>query len=103
LKITAAICTYNREKYLPQVLNSIACQTLAADQYEIIVVDNASTDETVETVQNTFPDVKLVQNQQNVGFGMANNQGFELAKNDLVLLLNTDAFIRPGCIEKLVD
>jgi GT2 family glycosyltransferase len=70
---------------------------------EIVVVDNASTDETVETVQNRFPDVKLVQNQQNVGFGMANNQGFELATNDLVLLLNTDAFIKRGCIEKLVE
>jgi GT2 family glycosyltransferase len=70
---------------------------------EIIVVDNASTDETVETVQNTFPDVKFIQNQQNVGFGMANNQGFELATNDLVLLLNTDAFIKTGCIEKLVE
>jgi GT2 family glycosyltransferase len=69
---------------------------------EIIVVDNASTDKTVETVRNTFPDVKLIENQQNVGFGMANNQGFELAKNDLVLLLNTDAFIRQGCVEKLV-
>ena len=70
---------------------------------EIIVVDNASTDDTVETLRTKFPMVKVMQNQQNVGFGMANNQGFALATGDYVLLLNTDAFIMPGCIENLLE
>jgi hypothetical protein len=69
---------------------------------EIIVVDNASTDDTVETLRSKFPTVKVIQNQQNVGFGVANNQGFAIASGDYVLLLNTDAFILSGCIEQLV-
>lgn len=69
---------------------------------EIIVVDNASTDDTVETLHSKFPKVKVIQNQQNVGFGVANNQGFAIASGDYVLLLNTDAFIKPGCIENLL-
>ncbi len=70
---------------------------------EIIVVDNASTDDTVESLSSKFPMVKFIQNQQNVGFGMANNQGFALAHGDYVLLLNTDAFLKAGCIENLLE
>lgn len=70
---------------------------------EIVVVDNASTDDTVETLRSNFPMVKVIQNQQNVGFGLANNQGFALAAGDYVLLLNTDAFIKAGCIENLIE
>jgi GT2 family glycosyltransferase len=99
--VTAVMVSYNTRELTVQAITTLIQN--CSLPLEIIVVDNASTDETVETVQNTFPDVKLIQNQHNVGFGMANNQGFELAKYDLVLLLNTDAFIRPGCIEKLVD
>jgi GT2 family glycosyltransferase len=99
--VTVVMVSYNTRELTVQAITTLIQN--CSLPLEIIVVDNASTDETVETVQNTFPDVKLVQNNQNVGFGMANNQGFELATNDLVLLLNTDAFIRQGCVEKLVD
>ena len=99
--VTVVMVSYNTRELTVQAITTLIQNCIFP--LEIIVVDNASTDETVETVQNTFPNVKIVHNQQNVGFGMANNQGFELAKNDLVLLLNTDAFIKPGCIEKLVD
>jgi N-acetylglucosaminyl-diphospho-decaprenol L-rhamnosyltransferase len=99
--VTVVMVSYNTRELTVQAITTLIQN--CSLPFEIIVVDNASTDETVETVQNTFPDVKLIKNQQNVGFGMANNQGFELATNDLVLLLNTDAFIRQGCVEKLVD
>jgi len=99
--VTVVMVSYNTRELTVQAITTLIQN--CSFPLEIVVVDNASTDETVETVQNTFPDVKLVQNQQNVGFGMANNQGFELATNDLVLLLNTDAFIKRGCIEKLVE
>jgi GT2 family glycosyltransferase len=99
--VTVVMVSYNTRELTVQAITTLIQN--CSFPLEIIVVDNASTDETVETVQNTFPDVKFIQNQQNVGFGMANNQGFELATNDLVLLLNTDAFIKLGCIEKLVE
>jgi GT2 family glycosyltransferase len=99
--VTVVMVSYNTRELTVQAITTLIQN--CSFPLEIIVVDNASTDETVETVQSTFPDVKFIQNQQNVGFGMANNQGFEIAKYGLVLLLNTDAFIRPGCIENLVD
>jgi GT2 family glycosyltransferase len=99
--VTVVMVSYNTRELSVQAITTLIQN--CSLPLEIIVVDNASTDETVEMVQNTFPDVKLVQNKQNVGFALANNQGFELATNDLVLLLNTDAFIRQGCVEKLVD
>jgi GT2 family glycosyltransferase len=99
--VTIVMVSYNTQELTVQAITTLMQN--CSFPLEIIVVDNASTDETVETVRNSFPDVKLVQNQQNFGFGLANNQGFKLATNDLVLLLNTDAFIKPGCIEKLVE
>jgi hypothetical protein len=99
--VTVVMVSYNTREFTVQAITTVIQN--CSLPLEIIVVDNASTDNTVETVRSTFPDVKFVQNEQNVGFGLANNQGFALATNDLVLLLNTDAFIRLGCIEKLVE
>lgn len=99
--ITVVMVSYNTRELTVQAITTLIQNCTLS--LEIIVIDNASNDETVETLRKSFPNVKLVQNQQNVGFGMANNQGFALATNDLVLLLNTDAYIKPCCIENLVD
>ena len=98
--VTVVMVSYNTRELTVQAMSKLIenCSL----PLEIIVVDNASTDDTVETLRSKFPKVQVIQNQQNVGFGMANNQGFALAAGDNVLLLNTDAFIKPECIEKLV-
>ena len=98
--VTVVMVSFNtRELTVQAISNLIENCSLPL---EIIVVDNASTDDTVETIRSKFRMVKVIQNQQNVGFGMANNQGFTIAAGDYVLLLNTDAFIKRECIEKLV-
>jgi GT2 family glycosyltransferase len=99
--VTVVMVSYNTRELTVQAMSKLIenCSL----PLEIIVVDNASTDDTVETLRSKFPKVQVIQNQQNVGFGMANNQGFDLATCDYVLLLNTDAFIKQGCIEKLVE
>jgi GT2 family glycosyltransferase len=98
--ITVVMVSYNTRELTVQAISKLIenCSL----PLEIIVIDNASADDTVETIRTNFPIVKVVINQQNVGFGMANNQGFALAASDYVLLLNTDAFIKPECVEKLV-
>jgi hypothetical protein len=68
--------------------------------YEIIVVDNASADGSVEMVKANFPDVALLQNAENRGFAVANNQGMKIARGKYVLLLNSDTIICEGAIEK---
>jgi GT2 family glycosyltransferase len=98
--VTVVMVSFNTRELTVQAISKL--MENCSLPLEIIVVDNASTDDTVETLRAKFPLVKVIHNQQNVGFGVANNQGFALAASDYVLLLNTDAFIMPECIEKLV-
>lgn len=77
------------------------CLSCIEPEHETIVVDNASTDGSPEMVQAEFPDVKLIRNKQNRGFGAANNQGVDAASRELVLFLNSDAYAEPGAIDGL--
>ena len=69
---------------------------------EIFVVDNASRDGSAEMIAQTFPDVTLISNTVNVGFGRANNQVLPQYNGRYVLLLNTDAFVEANTIQKTV-
>ncbi len=71
--------------------------------HETIVVDNASIDGSAEMVRREFPQVKLVVNSTNCGFGPANNQGCRHATGDKVLFLNSDAYADPGAISLLAE
>src|SRR5438309_11123250 len=68
---------------------------------EVIVVDNASADGSAAMVEKEFSAVRLVRNQQNVGFAKANNQGMKLAKGKYLLLLNSDTIARPGALDAM--
>ena len=72
-------------------------------QFEVIVVDNASQDESVPVIQCEFPSVVILQNQQNRGFAAANNQAFAIARGRYVLLLNNDTLVLPGALAASVD
>lgn len=72
------------------------------DDYEIIVVDNASRDGSVEMVKKDFPQVKIIANQSNLGFAKANNQGIKIAQGEYILFLNSDTVVPPGTIETLL-
>lgn len=74
---------------------------LPASEFEVIVVDNASGDGSVELVVSEFPQVKLVANSANVGFGAANNQALPLCRGELVLLLNPDTLLLDDAIGAL--
>lgn len=67
---------------------------------EVFVIDNASKDHSVELLKQHYPQVTLIENQQNVGFGRANNQAQYLVTGDYVLLLNTDAFVAKDTLQK---
>jgi hypothetical protein len=69
--------------------------------YEIIAVDNASKDKSVEIIDDDFPQVKLIVNQQNLGFPKAVNQGILASKGKYILILNPDITALPGSIEKM--
>ena len=70
---------------------------------ELIVVDNASKDRTPQLVTEQFPKVKLIQNDENLGFGSANNRGLAAATGEYALLLNPDAWAEKVAVEQLTD
>ena len=90
-KVLVIIVSFNGEDWIEQCLNSLAQSRIPL---QILVIDNASTDRTIEIITNKFCTVKLLQNKENIGFGSANNQGFYIAlerKVDYLFLLNQDA------------
>lgn len=95
--VSAVVVSFNTRDKLDRCLRAIE------PEHEVIVVDNASTDGSAEMVAADHPRARLVRNEQNRGFGPANNQGIALARHPLVLLLNSDAYARPGAIAALAE
>lgn len=84
--VSIVILNYNTRDLLRQTLGSIQSQT----KHEIIVVDNASTDDSVSMVKKHFPNVRLIQSKSNDGFSAGNNLGVRQANSDYIMLLNSD-------------
>lgn len=99
MQLSIVIVNYNVRYFLEHCLRSVsrACAGITA---EIIVVDNRSTDGSVEMVMEKFPDVILIANQENTGFARANNQGVAKASGDYILYLNPDTIVAEDCFEK---
>jgi GT2 family glycosyltransferase len=101
VELSVAIVNWNTKELLCQCLRSVTetCQALA---YEIIVVDNASSDGSPEMVRQAFPSVKLIQNQANAGFAKANNQALRQSRGKYILLLNSDAQLTPHTAQMIL-
>jgi len=101
MELTVVIVNYNVKYFLEQCLRSVfsAIQNIEA---EVFVVDNCSSDGSVDWIKNQFPEVKLIANEENVGFSKANNQAIRLAKGEWVLLLNPDTIVPENCFEEIL-
>ena len=97
--ISVVILNWNGIKVLEQCLSSLKGQTYVP--LEIIVVDNASTDGSVDVVREEFPNVRLIVNERNLGFGGGNNIGIRAATGRYIMMLNNDTRLDPRCIEEL--
>ncbi len=100
--VTIVIVNWNTREMLRNCLASIFDQTRRAT-FEVIVVDNASGDGTVEMIQTGFPRVILIANPENRGFAAANNQAIRQGRGRAILLLNPDTIIQDGAIDKCLD
>ena len=92
LDLSIIIVSWNVENYLRKCLHSIFANGKGL-HFEVIVIDNASYDNSVEMVRKEFSDVNIITNRENRGFNAANNQGISIAKGRNVLLLNPDTII----------
>ena len=97
--VAVAIVNYNTCDLLDQCLRSLATERPAT----IVVVDNGSPDGSAALVRERFGDVRLIANATNVGYGAAANQAIRCTSAPLVLLLNADTEVQPGCIEALAQ
>ena len=90
-EISAIIVNFNTREMTLKCLRTLL-SALEGLRAEVIVVDNASTDGSVESIRREFPDIRLLASENNSGFGVANNQAMKIAKGRFFLLLNSDAF-----------
>jgi len=102
MDVSVIIVNWNTKDILRDCLKSVCRQTTNID-YEIIVVDNASTDGSSELVKKRFPQVILLENCENIGFAAANNRGLSIAKGRYVLMLNSDTIMLENTIEKVSE
>jgi GT2 family glycosyltransferase len=97
IDVTIIIVNYNTKDLLKDCLSSIYEKTVGLE-YEIVVVDNASIDGSKQMVKNEFPDVKLIESKENLGFGRANNLGIINSKGKYIFLLNSDTILLNNAI-----
>ncbi len=102
MKLSIIIVNWNTEELLRQLLVMISRYVVGLD-YEVIVVDNNSGDDSVTMLKKEFPQVKLIANDDNLGFAKANNQGMAVASGEYMMLLNTDIILHNNAIGMLVD
>ena len=101
MKLSIVIVSYNVRNYLEQCLQSVK-QALEGIEGEVFVVDNRSDDDSVETVRTNYPWVRLIVNQENMGFSRANNIAIREASGEYVLLLNPDTIVEKDTLREVL-
>ncbi|MCC7129204.1 MAG: hypothetical protein B6D39_03215 [Anaerolineae bacterium UTCFX2] len=91
----------NGERFLSRCLEALSAQTYR--DFELIVLDNASTDRSLEIVQTNYPGAQIVRFETNLGFAIANNRGAALARGEWLATLNNDAFPEPGWLSAMAQ
>jgi GT2 family glycosyltransferase len=100
--LSIIIVNFNAGHHLMNCLESVFSSNYP-EEFEVIVVDNNSSDDSIDAINDGFSDVKLIKNTSNLGFAKACNQGLESAVNNYVLFLNPDTIVRHDALVKSVD
>ena len=99
--VTVVVVNYNCKEYIQNCLDSLAAQTL--NEFKVIVIDNASTDGSQNTVKMPDHRFKMVRLKKNKGFSLANNLGAWLQPSKFIVTLNADAFAEPDWLQRLIE
>lgn len=101
MKLSVIIVSWNVKDDLLVCLRSLY-ENCPQTDFETIVVDNASTDGTIDAIKRQFPQVWLIVNKENRGFSAANNQGIKTTRGEYIILLNPDTIVHPQSLDDLV-
>jgi GT2 family glycosyltransferase len=101
-KLCISVVSYNSLSFLKECLDSLISYP-PDKEYEIVVVDNASSDGSPEFIKNSYPQIKLIINNVNIGFAAANNQAIKSSKSEYVLLINSDCQVYKDSLNKLIE
>jgi GT2 family glycosyltransferase len=99
--LSIIIVSWNVRELLKDCLRSLR-NSIDSLSFEVYVVDNDSSDGSADMVRREFPDVSLIANSDNLGFGKANNQALKMCRSRYILFLNPDTFVSEGSIEEMV-
>ncbi|KYH30673.1 N-acetylglucosaminyl-diphospho-decaprenol L-rhamnosyltransferase [Clostridium tepidiprofundi DSM 19306] len=102
MDLSVIIVNYNTKDLLKQTIDSVI-KTTKNIKYEIIVSDNNSHDGSIEMMKEVFPQIKLIENNDNLGFSKGNNVAIRESKGRYVLLLNSDTVVLDNCLEQCVN
>lgn len=102
MQLSVIILNYNVRYFLEQCVISVQ-KALESIDGEIIVVDNHSMDDSCEMIRNNFPNVKLISNNQNLGFPKGNNLGVSMAKGEYICILNPDTVVAEDTFTKVLE
>ena len=102
MQLSVIILNYNVRYFLEQCLFSVQ-RALEGIDGEIIVIDNASSDDSCDMVKAKFPEVKLIENTANLGFPKGNNSGVAEAKGDYICILNPDTVVAEDTFVKILN
>ena len=101
--VSVLVINWNTRELLEPCLASVLSGPDAQLVSEVVVVDNGSTDGSADEIRSRWPQVTLVSNEDNLGYTKASNQGLAHCTGEYVLLLNTDAWVLPGALERMVE
>ncbi len=102
MDLSVIIVNYNVKEFLQNLLDSLQ-KAVSKISHEIIVVDNASDDGSVEFIREKFPQITLFTNKTNLGFSKANNVALKVAKGKFILLINPDTLVSEDTITKMIE
>ncbi len=101
ISISINLLTWNGEKYLPWLLQSLKKQTFK--NWELLVLDNASFDNSVNIVKEILPEAKIIKQKENIGFARGHNLLINWSDSDYILVLNQDIILEPDYLEKIIN
>lgn len=102
MRLTVIIVNWNTKEFLGRCLSTVLASIIKGN-LEVIVVDNHSSDNSVDFISKNFPSVRVIANRENVGFARANNQAIRKSCGEYVLLLNPDTEIEADTLQIMVD